>query len=114
MTHLHLSLITLFLLLVATFNFSFVAGWMLGALGFVLGSVILLGDPITACWNLILLGITLLFFVPPVRQLLFSRILLGIMGKILPPIGETERIALEAGTVWWDKELFSGNPNWKK
>ena len=114
MTHLHLSLITLFLLLIVTFNFSFVAGWMLGALGFVLGSVILLGDPITACWNLILLGLTLLFFVPPIRQLLFSRILLGIMGKVLPPIGETERIALEAGTVWWDKELFSGNPNWKK
>jgi len=33
---------------------------------------------------------------------------------MLPTIGETERIALEAGTVWWDKELFSGKPNWGK
>lgn len=32
----------------------------------------------------------------------------------LPKISETERIALEAGTVWWDRELFSGSPDWDK
>lgn len=32
----------------------------------------------------------------------------------LPKISATESEALEAGTVWWDGELFSGNPNWKK
>src|SRR5258707_8177092 len=32
--------------------------------------------------------------------------------KALPPISDTEREALEAGDVWWDGELFSGNPNW--
>jgi acyl-CoA dehydrogenase len=26
----------------------------------------------------------------------------------------TERIALGAGTVWWDGELFSGNPDWPR
>jgi len=36
------------------------------------------------------------------------------MRKALPPIGLTERIALEAGSVWWDAELFQGNPNWKE
>jgi len=36
------------------------------------------------------------------------------MRKSLPPIGLTERIALEAGSVWWDAELFQGNPNWKQ
>ncbi len=30
----------------------------------------------------------------------------------LPPMSPTEKIALEAGTTWWDKELMSGNPNW--
>ena len=29
-------------------------------------------------------------------------------------MGETERIALEAGTVWWDGELFSGKPDWRR
>jgi acyl-CoA dehydrogenase len=31
---------------------------------------------------------------------------------MLPPISKTESEALDAGTVWWDAELFSGRPNW--
>ena len=27
--------------------------------------------------------------------------------KVLPPMSQTEREAIEAGTVWWDGELFS-------
>ncbi len=34
--------------------------------------------------------------------------------KALPTMSETEREALEAGDVWWDAELFSGNPDWAK
>ena len=34
--------------------------------------------------------------------------------KLLPEMSETEKTALEAGTVWWDGELFSGKPDWKK
>jgi len=36
------------------------------------------------------------------------------VGAMLPRMGDTERIALEAGTVWWDGDLFSGNPDWRK
>lgn len=32
--------------------------------------------------------------------------------QVLPPLSETEREAMEAGSVWWDGELFSGAPNW--
>jgi acyl-CoA dehydrogenase len=32
----------------------------------------------------------------------------------LPPLSDTEREAIEAGDVWWDAELFTGNPDWKK
>ena len=32
--------------------------------------------------------------------------------QVLPPISDTERDAIEAGSVWWDGELFSGRPNW--
>ena len=31
----------------------------------------------------------------------------------LPPLSDTEREALEAGTVWWDAALFSGRPDWQ-
>ncbi|MFT7465938.1 MAG: acyl-CoA dehydrogenase [Brevundimonas sp.] len=52
--------------------------------------------------------------VPSVRLLLFTKPLYKAMRKSLPPIGLTESIALEAGSVWWDAELFQGNPDWKK
>ena len=62
----------------------------------------------------ILAAIALLFGVPPLRRLVISSPLLGLVGKALPSIGDTERIALEAGTVWWDGDLFSGDPEWGK
>jgi acyl-CoA dehydrogenase len=33
---------------------------------------------------------------------------------VLPSISDTEREALEAGDVWWDGDLFAGNPDWNK
>ncbi|OBT13498.1 acyl-CoA dehydrogenase [Vibrio sp. UCD-FRSSP16_10] len=34
--------------------------------------------------------------------------------KVLPPLSSTEREAMEAGSVWWEGELFSGSPDWTK
>ncbi len=34
--------------------------------------------------------------------------------KLMPPISQTEREALDAGTIWWEGELFSGAPDWEK
>jgi acyl-CoA dehydrogenase len=48
------------------------------------------------------------------RRVLVSRPLLGLFRRILPQVSQTEQEALEAGTVWWDGELFSGRPDWKK
>ena len=50
----------------------------------------------------------------PVRRALASRPLLALFRKILPAMSRTEQDAIEAGTVWWDAELFSGNPDWNK
>lgn len=36
------------------------------------------------------------------------------MKNSIPNMSETERVALEAGTVGWDAELFAGNPQWEK
>ena len=49
----------------------------------------------------------------PLRRALFARSLLPILGEVMPKLGNTERIALEAGTVWWDAQIFSGTPDWK-
>jgi len=50
---------------------------------------------------------------PPLRQrLLTLPIMKGIRAlKLLPAISETERAAIEAGTVWVEGEFFSGIPN---
>ncbi len=52
--------------------------------------------------------------VPALRRKLVSDGILGVFRKILPPMSQTEREAIEAGTVWWDGELFSGKPDWRK
>jgi len=52
--------------------------------------------------------------VRPLRRTLVSDRLFGWFKSVLPPISDTEREALDAGTVWWDAELFSGRPRWKK
>lgn len=57
---------------------------------------------------------TLVFSIPQIRQKFVSAPTLKIMRKILPPISETEQEAIDAGTVWWDGEIFSGKPNWDK
>ncbi|MFH0256600.1 acyl-CoA dehydrogenase [Vibrio rumoiensis] len=33
--------------------------------------------------------------------------------QVLPPLSSTEREAMEAGSVWWDGQLFSGSPDWQ-
>jgi len=55
-------------------------------------------------------GIVLFF--RPLRHLFVSRPLLKIFRKVLPQVSQTEQEALDAGTVWWEGELFSGDPNW--
>ncbi|MEM7305860.1 MAG: acyl-CoA dehydrogenase [Planctomycetota bacterium] len=52
--------------------------------------------------------------IKPLRQVVLTKPLLPRIKAILPVMSETERIALEAGTVWWDADLFSGNPDWSK
>lgn len=58
--------------------------------------------------------IAILFGLPIVRRYLVSAPAMKIVASILPAIGDTEKIALEAGTVWWDGDLFSGDPDWNK
>ena len=52
--------------------------------------------------------------IPALRRALISDGILAAFRKVLPPMSQTEREAIEAGTVWWDGELFSGKPDWRK
>ena len=54
------------------------------------------------------------FGIPFMRRNVISGAVFKIFRKILPQISATEQEAIDAGTVWWDGELFSGNPDWDK
>ncbi|HXN10886.1 MAG TPA: hypothetical protein VN859_06555, partial [Steroidobacteraceae bacterium] len=64
---------------------------------------------------LVLFALTALAFaVRPLRVALISRPFMRTYLRALPVMSATERDALEAGTVWWDGELFSGKPDWRR
>lgn len=52
--------------------------------------------------------------VKAIRVALLSAPIFAIYKRILPQMSSTEQEALEAGTVWWDGDLFSGKPDWNK
>ncbi len=51
---------------------------------------------------------------PPFRMHFVSGPLFSLYRRLLPDMSDTEREALEAGSVWWDGELFSGKPDWRR
>ncbi|MBC3476397.1 acyl-CoA dehydrogenase [Pseudomonas taiwanensis] len=68
-------------------------------------------------WLLALLWIVLalktaLVALPEWRRKVFTGPVFKWFKRTLPPMSQTEREAIEAGTVWWDGELFSGRPDW--
>ena len=74
----------------------------------------LLGGNFTAtvvCGVLLAL-VALPLLITPIRQQVITAPLLKFYTKILPPLSDTEKVALEAGTVGFEGELFSGRPKW--
>src|SRR4249919_684081 len=81
---------------------------------------------LTACWlfgaSHVAVGIaaaliaivSLPLLLPGVRKQRITAPLLGFYTRILPPLSETERTALESGTVGFEGELFSGKPDWSR
>ncbi|WP_240143549.1 acyl-CoA dehydrogenase [Nitrosomonas sp. JL21] len=58
--------------------------------------------------------VALVLAVPVVRRFVVTNRILKIFRTMLPQISQTEQEALDAGTVWWEGDLFSGKPDWKK
>ena len=61
---------------------------------------------------LFFLAAALIVNVPGMRRALLMKPLFRLFRRTLPSLSSTEREALEAGTVWWDAELFTGDPDW--
>jgi acyl-CoA dehydrogenase len=62
---------------------------------------------------LVLAGLVLLN-IDAIRMRFITRPFLRTYRRMLPSMSQTEKDALEAGTVWWDGELFTGGPDWEK
>ena len=119
--------------LASTFGALSVGSGVVGVLGIVLVCVLgFFGAPIwlwtlfaaAALWGLgaptwlwIAFGLlALLLNARPIRRRLVSSPLMAALkrGNVLPPISETERTVIEAGSVWIEGELFSGKPDFKR
>ncbi|MEZ4701187.1 MAG: acyl-CoA dehydrogenase [Rhodothermales bacterium] len=60
--------------------------------------------------------LAVVFNLPPLRRALFSGPVMRLLNalKFLPTISETEQVAIEAGNVWVEGELFSGKPDFNR
>lgn len=88
-----------------------------GAFALILALWTYTGGRYTDVWQiawLLFLAAAVIVNVPGLRRTLLMRPIFSLFRRMLPPLSRTEREALEAGTVWWDGELFSGNPDWDK
>lgn len=56
-------------------------------------------------------AVLVLASIKPLREQLISKMIMRRMRRLMPAMSQTERVALEAGTVGWDAELFSGSPD---
>ncbi|MCE5981430.1 acyl-CoA dehydrogenase [Pseudomonas sp. LF19] len=66
---------------------------------------------LTIFW-LLLAAVAAPLLLPDLRRKVLTAPLFGWFQRTLPPMSQTEREAIDAGTVWWDGELFSGRPDW--
>jgi hypothetical protein len=85
-------------------------------LGALLVAYLLFGDG-GFLWTTLLIALFALFAllnVEAIRRDNVTRRLLGIYRRMLPSMSKTEQEALEAGNVWWDGELFTGMPDWRR
>ena len=62
----------------------------------------------------VVLAVLVLLNIDAFRIRFISRPFLRTYRRMLPSMSQTEKDALEAGTVWWDGELFTGGPDWDK
>ena len=96
--------------------------WALAVALFTLGAQMGLAGghlhwPVFTWWSLfgwLAVGLLFLASLPDIKRNYIVMSAYRALKGVMPAISETEREALEAGTVGWDAELFSGTPDWEK
>jgi acyl-CoA dehydrogenase len=90
--------------------------WTIAGGALLAGVSLLAGFGAAVNWALaaVFVALAAVLNVPVLRRALISDRLLRLFRKILPEMSATEKEALDAGTVWWDADLFSGKPDWQK
>jgi acyl-CoA dehydrogenase len=93
-----------------------VGPWLAGVAGVLVVSMLvglLHGGAALLLW-LLYLSTALVLLWTPFRRRWISGPTMRAIGKALPPMSETEKAAIEAGTVGWEAELFRGQPRWHR
>jgi acyl-CoA dehydrogenase len=93
-------------------------GWLwaaAGALYLALWPMVHESNPwwLIPAWLLFAAAVTILG-IPALRLRFVSTALMLRFQRMMPTMSDTEREALEAGSTWWEADLFSGQPDWSK
>jgi acyl-CoA dehydrogenase len=89
----------------------------LAVYSYAFGFLMLLGTifNVVSFWGwLIFLAIAFVLNIDNIRKQYISAPLLKIFRRIMPEMSDTEREALDAGTTWFEADLFRGAPDWNK
>ncbi|OZB59491.1 MAG: acyl-CoA dehydrogenase [Lysobacterales bacterium 14-68-21] len=110
-------LLTLLAALVATgacaYHRSSLRTWAIATGVATLAVGVLAGAPVTTVILLVIeAAIAVPLLMPAFRRRQISAPLLKLFAKVTPKLSDTEQTALEAGTVGFEGELFSGKPDW--
>lgn len=115
----------IFLLFILSLIIQLIAVWAIFFfnLNKVLGSgvaiiVAILSAFLLTPWSLLLgipiIALSIIILVEPLRFNLITKPAYKTLANSMPSISTTEQEALEAGTSWWEKELFMGAPDWSQ
>ncbi|MBJ9720631.1 acyl-CoA dehydrogenase [Acinetobacter calcoaceticus] len=115
----------IFLLFILSIIIQLIAVWAIFFfnLNKVIGSsvaiiVALLSAFLLTPWSLLLgipmIALSIIILVEPLRFNLITKPAYKTLANSMPSISTTEQEALEAGTSWWEKELFMGAPDWSQ
>lgn len=77
-------------------------------------AVSILPRPLLIVLGLVYITAAIPLSIPFLRRQLLTRRVFSWFRQVLPPLSDTEKTAIEAGSVWWDRDLFSGDPDWNK
>jgi acyl-CoA dehydrogenase len=114
MTNLALAVITIAILLTLAYRGHGITAVMFTmALLSLISAVLTWFGPLT--WLLTtLFVICLAFAIPSLRQQLFSKPILSLMRRLIPPFSSPEIETIDTGSIWWDAKIFSGQPDWNQ